>query len=384
MADLFQQQDLHELIEYADGPTVSIFLPTHRLAPESRQDPIRLKNQLDDAEERLAALGLRSPDIRDLLSPGWELIDEGWFWSHQSDGLALFLASGFARTYRLSVEFPELVIVADRFHIKPLFELLASDGRFYVLALSQKQVRLLHGSRQSVQQVELRQVPQGLADALKYDDLEAERVMHVRGRGGRAAPVVFHGHGIGAEVDKKLLERYVRDVDDGLHQILRSGNAPLVIAGVGYLAAMFRHVTRYPHLAEGGIDGNPDELRLEELHDRAWEIVAPIFDQGRTDAASRYMEAASKGLNAAAEVDEVVRAAMQGRVEMLFVPVQEQRWGMFDQRSDDVVVHPEYRPGDEDLLDRAAVQTLLSSGTVFAVPPEEVPGPGPAAALLRY
>ena len=32
----------------------------------------------------------------------------------------------------------------------------------------------------------------------------------------------------------------------------------------------------------------------------------------------------------------------------------------------------------------AAVHILLSSGTVFAVLSEQVPGPGPAAALLRY
>ncbi|MBD0293422.1 MAG: hypothetical protein ICV70_07610 [Jiangellaceae bacterium] len=71
-------------------------------------------------------------------------------------------------------------------------------------------------------------------------------------------------------------------------------------------------------------------------------------------------------------------------METLFVPVGEQRWGTVDTQTLDVVVHSDREPGDEDLLDRAAMHTLLSSGTVFAVPEEEVPGPGPAAALLRY
>ena len=47
-------------------------------------------------------------------------------------------------------------------------------------------------------------------------------------------------------------------------------------------------------------------------------------------------------------------------------------------------MHDQRQPGDEDLLDRAAVHTLLTAGTIFAVPPQQVPGPGPAAALLRY
>jgi hypothetical protein len=42
------------------------------------------------------------------------------------------------------------VVVTDRFHIKPLLPLLSGDGRFYVLALSQSEVRLLQGTRYSV------------------------------------------------------------------------------------------------------------------------------------------------------------------------------------------------------------------------------------------
>ena len=38
----------------------------------------------------------------------------------------------------------------------------------------------------------------------------------------------------------------------------------------------------------------------------------------------------------------------------------------------------------EDLLDLAAVQTLLHGGTIYAVEPEQVPGGGPLAALFRY
>jgi hypothetical protein len=49
-----------------------------------------------------------------------------------------------------------------------------------------------------------------------------------------------------------------------------------------------------------------------------------------------------------------------------------------------VQVHDQRQPGDEDLLDCAGVHTLLTSETIFAVPPQQIPRPGPAAALLRY
>jgi hypothetical protein len=52
-----------------------------------------------------------------------------------------------------------------------------------------------------------------------------------------------------------------------------------------------------------------------------------------------------------------------------------------------VEVHENHAPGDQDLLDLAAVETLAHAGDVYAVSPDKVPGPeaaGPVAALFRY
>ena len=45
------------------------------------------------------------------------------------------------------LHFDELMVVAPGFHVMPLLALLTGDGLFYVLALSQNQVRLLAGTR---------------------------------------------------------------------------------------------------------------------------------------------------------------------------------------------------------------------------------------------
>jgi hypothetical protein len=44
----------------------------------------------------------------------------------------------------------------------------------------------------------------------------------------------------------------------------------------------------------------------------------------------------------------------------------------------------EPQPGDEDLLDSAAVHTFLNGGTVYAVEPVEVPDEATLAAVFRY
>lgn len=49
-----------------------------------------------------------------------------------------------------------------------------------------------------------------------------------------------------------------------------------------------------------------------------------------------------------------------------------------------VNLHPEPEPDDEDLLDFAAVYTLLNGGTVYALAPEDLPTSAPAAAIFRF
>lgn len=41
------------------GRCVSVFLPAHRVTPDSGKEPIRLRNMLDEAARRLAAQGVR-------------------------------------------------------------------------------------------------------------------------------------------------------------------------------------------------------------------------------------------------------------------------------------------------------------------------------------
>ena len=48
------------LFERREQFCVSLFVPTHRAGPETRQDPIRLENLIKDAQSRLIALGAKT------------------------------------------------------------------------------------------------------------------------------------------------------------------------------------------------------------------------------------------------------------------------------------------------------------------------------------
>ena len=224
--DVLNRAEIRTLMNERDVPCISLYMPTHRSGKQTQQDPIRFKNLLKQAEERLLANGLRRSEADEVLQPARRLLDDKNFWRHQGDGLALFLSSKTARHFRLPYDFAELVVVTDRFHVKPLLALLSVDGRFYILALSQNQIRLLQGTRHSVGTVNLDSVPTNLADALGFEEKEKQLQFHTAARGASA---IFHGQGSsGDETEhKKDLLRFFKVIDKGLKDLLCVERAPL-------------------------------------------------------------------------------------------------------------------------------------------------------------
>ena len=193
--NVLTRNNLKLLMEIHQGPCVSIFMPMHRSGPETQQDPIRFKNLLREAEERLITQGLPAPEAKELLESAQKLLQGDLFHQHQSDGLAMFLSPEVFRCYLLPFVFKELVIVTDRFHIRPLLPLLSGDGRYYILALSQNKVRLLQGTHYSVNEVALADVPKNLAETLRDDDSWKELQMHSGISGGKGKLSVCYAWG---------------------------------------------------------------------------------------------------------------------------------------------------------------------------------------------
>jgi hypothetical protein len=371
--------ELKDLLGEHRSPRVSLFMPTHRGGAEA--DPIRFRRLLEDAEERLTAHGLRAAEAREVLTPARDLVQDPAFWRNQCDGLALFLAPEFLRIYRLPVALQETLEVGGLFHVTPLLPLLAGDGRFYVLALSQNGVRLLQGSRDAISALDLKGVPRNLAEALVAHDRDEPLTFHTRPAGGVGSwGAIFHGHGVGIDDEKDDLLRYFQRIDRGLHPLLRQESAPLIVAAVEYLQPLYRQANTYPYLFDRGIEGNPDRVSDKELHDRAWALVEPVFQETQRKAVALYHSLAGTG-RASADVRQIVPAAYRGEVETAFVALGRELWGTLDPGRDRVELHERPEPGDEDLVNFVAVHTLLHRHTVFALRHEDTPVEGPVAGI---
>ncbi len=379
--DILTKNNLKSLMAIRKGPCISIFMPMHRSGPETQQDPIQFKNLLREAEEHLSAHGLHAPEARGLLEPAADLLHNDLFREHQGDGLALFLSPGLFHYYVLPLIFKKAAFIADRFHIRPLLQFFSGDGRFYVLALSQNKVRLLQGSHYSINEVDLTGVPENLAQTLRDHDSWKDLYMHSGGSGGKGQyPAIAHGH----ELDTKMnLLRYFRQIDKGLHDLLKEERAPLLLAGVDYLHSIYAEVNTYPHLMNVGLSGNPERLSSEELHEQAWAIVMHSFQKSRQEAMDRYKDLVGSN-RASNSTRKIVPASYDGKIELLLISPDFQQWGIFNPDTNEMLVHEKEEPGDEDLFELVTSQTLLNKGTVYLVQSAEMPDPEPVAAVFRY
>lgn len=373
------------LTEQQQGLCISLYIPMIRAGAEVLQNPIRYKNLLKKAEILLQEYNLRDSEVSELLQPAMTL-DQEDFWQHQDQGLAVFVSEGFLRYYQLPSSFDELVIVSDRFHLKPLLPLVTDDEEFYILTLSQKQVKFLEASRYSVREVEVEGMPKSLEEALLYDETSKDGQFRIQTSKGGASPQPGSFHGQGSpdrDQHQKDILQFFHIIDDALQEHLRERRSPLILVGVEYLLPLYREANTYPHLLEEGLTESAKVLTPEELHTRALPLIEPYFFQERENALKRYQEL-SDTEKTSTDLAETVAAAYYGRVEHLFVAVGVQRWGSFDEQNNELEVHDTPEIGDEDLLNSAAIQTLLNGGTVYAVEPDQVPDTAPLAAIFRY
>ena len=79
-------------------------------------------------------------------------------------------------------------------------------------------------------------------------------------------------------------------------------------------------------------------------------------------------------------LEPVLQAAAEGRVDRVYIDESAQRVGLF--------ADPKYGAGsnwgEEDLLNRAAVETILHGGLAFALPNSGMPDGAAVAAMFRY
>ncbi len=384
---MINRKDIERLAESHGHICISIFIPTHRAGEAVRKDAdvILLKNQWKEVLEKLKDHELSPPEIEQIAQPVQQLIEDQEFWSHQSDGLALFITPDGMEHYTLPLAFEPFNFVSHEFYLKPLMPLFVGDGRFFVLKLALNEVEFFEGARYSITPVIIEDiVPQRLEETVGYDYEQKSLQFRTQQSGLGQGQGTFHGHGEGKDERKNEIQRFLRDVNKGLMTMLHDENPPMVVASQEYLFPMYKEVNDYKNLVDDPITKNLSELTPVFLHELAWEKVAPIFDQERQDKIDLFRQVHGTG-KTAVDTSEVLYAALAGKIDTLFLENRTDIWGIYDPAENSVELSDRHHASNTSLMNMAAVKTLLQGGKVYLMEKEQMPDDtAKMNALFRY
>lgn len=144
--DIPTSDDISALTAHRGDICVSIYLRTTPVTQETRGDRIELKNLAKQAAQQLHAEGAEKRQAAAIAEQLDDLVDDDEFWRFQAHSLAIFATPENVRTFRFPNALEPMVMVADRFHLKPLFRTVSFPNSCYVLALAQLSVRLVEVS----------------------------------------------------------------------------------------------------------------------------------------------------------------------------------------------------------------------------------------------
>ncbi len=387
--DILTREKFKELISIEDEYCISIYMPTYRMGADIKQNTIRFKQCIREAEDKLFNMGLSKSEVGNILKPVSNLIDETLFWQNQTEGLAIFITTEEMNYYHLPFEVKEQVVISNKLYTKPLLPLFIADGQFYILALSKNEVRMFKASKQMVKRIDLKGAPRSMLDMQVDDDQRTNLLIRTSNIKGGTSQLVYNnvtqGQGNENDYEKNELARYFRAIDECLNKLNKKEKIPLVLAGVEYLIPIFKEISKYPNILDEFIKGNPEILDGEDLQKMAWKIIEPKFLKIQELAEAKFKQYSGQCNKLfSISLKKVVPQAYNGQIETLFIAKGVHQWGKFNPNTNIIELHKEENGDNEDLMDYAATLTISRGGTVYAVDPDKVPDGGNVAAVLRY
>ena len=359
------RHDVHLLQQLTGYPSVTITLPTHRIAPQNQQDALRVKNLVTQATERLLTeFGKR--DINVLVARLTQLAGEI---DHNKnlDGLAIFANQDFARALQLPFPLKERVVIDETFFTRDLVFALNRTPRYWVLALSEKPTRLFEGTRESLVEIS-----------------EGGFPMTHGGPGG--AQQLPGGIAVNKSAYRDEYHRkFFRDIDSALKPFMDDDPLPLVLVGVDRFLAFFQEVTGYGGAILTALQGSHDKTSAHELGRLVWPLVKARLQEKRQEFLVD-LEKAMGERKVASTIGEAWRMAKEGRGRLLLVEEGYHAPAVVDENGrhltlvDDATV-----PGViDDAVDDLIESVMRKQGQVQFVEDGQLSEHGRIALILRY
>ncbi|MBQ0862477.1 hypothetical protein KBY19_11345 [Streptomyces sp. B15] len=353
-------------------PAVTLVLPTHRTKPDKLQDPVRLRNLIAETGRRLAEDPQVPAAVRADVIEQLEQAENELDLMYALDTLVVFAARGERQSWQLTRRVDtERIVIDDTFLTRNLVAARAQNRPYWVLTFDEEKARLWSGAGEQ------------LVEEHRYGfPIEHEPNVSERERASRTG-VYDTGYRDEAEL------QHLRDVDAGLSKVLEAEPRPLLVAGLKHgLTALADVGTRAARNAlatvpKGGLANARPSVVLEAVAPARAELL-----RGRAEEALRRLGEAIGRTEFVAGIDEVWRAAQEGRLALLVVeePYRQKvrLTGGHLAPAGDEAVSDESGEVRDDIVDETVEAALATDAEVVFVADGALAEHGRIAGVVRY
>ena len=365
----------HLLNPFSGEACVSLYQATHCSFPDSMQDQIQFKNLLKVLEAKLID-HLKGREIRSILKAFSEFESDDEFWRNRTQGFAMFYHNGHIHRFDMPRAMPNLVIVSDSFHLKPIFRILQTADRFNILTLDRYHSEVFEATRDALTPLHLKDMPQFRKER---DSGARTRVGEQHMSGSGHAVMVIH------EVDDQLQDaQFFQEVDHFVERNLSSQtNLPLVLVALPEHQGTFRKISKNPHLLQQGVSTGPASLTISELRDHAYCVIK-IHQHALIQAQLDDVESAKAQEKGSTDLSEISRAAVAGRVATLLIDADRTIPGKIDPATGEIHTTDFDQSKSDDILDDLMEIVFRASGKISILPSDLMPINTGVAAIYRY
>jgi hypothetical protein len=382
VAGLESIKDLKPLLT-AEGPCLSLYMPLAATpaGQASNLNPLRWRELVDSLQKDVAIWGSDGVKLLESVAD-FETVVAGSDLVGRS--IAVLRSPDVFRVVLLQHEVGTEAGFGPQFRIRPLLLELTRGKSFYLLALSQANVRLLHCTLTSSEEVPLGEgVITNFDRFMNSTEPDHARVMGAAvGPSGGSARTTVATTTSERESRDQFLSHFFKQIDRGVAGHLKGSHEPLITVGVDYEHTFYKRVNSYPNLLEEGVNGAANGLKSGEMQARALEVLNKSYEAKVDDVLADYNHRVGAG--ASNRLKDVVTAAHDGRVLNLVIADRLSSTGSFDPATNQVKASANGDTQDRDLINDAAIQTILHAGNVFVSATSKMPDGSPVAAVFRY
>lgn len=275
---------------------VTIICSTHRTHPENEGDPLRLKNLIKIAEERLYN-DYEKRFVWPIMEKLNEVVDSI---DHREnlESLLIFVNPEMIEYTRLAIHVTDRVVIDDTFATRDLVRAEHEQEAYYTLVLSRNNARLIEAMNDKAVVEVKGNFPYQNETLYNTDKLERNT----------------------AGSDEKLIEEFFNQIDKEVQAAIKNHPLPVMII------ADERNYTHYMNVADrkemymGYLNKNrgDENAKIHHIIDDVWPAVREINRKRNAERVEELGRAVGSG-NFLSDINEIWKAILEGRGQTLFV-----------------------------------------------------------------